>query len=41
LYVNESGVADEIELRINNLKTSAAMTGGTFNEEEFRQYMKE
>lgn len=41
LYVNESGVADEIELRINNLKTSAAMTGGTFNEDEFRQYMKE
>ena len=41
LYDNESGVADEIELRINNLKTSAAMTGGTFNEEEFRQYMKE
>lgn len=41
LYVNESGVADEIELRINNLKESAKMTGGVFNEEEFRQYMKD
>lgn len=41
LYVNESGVADEIEMRINNLKTSAQLTGGSFDEKEFREYLKE
>lgn len=41
MYVNENGIADEVELRIKNLKESAKLTGGTFNEEEFRQYMKE
>lgn len=41
LYVNETGVAEEIEQRIDNLKTAAQITGGTFNENEFRDYMKE
>lgn len=41
LYVNETGVAEEIEHRIENLKTSAQLHGQTFNEKEFRDYMKE
>lgn len=40
LYVNETGVAEEIEQRIENLKTSAQITGGTFDEKEFREYLK-
>lgn len=40
LYVNETGVAEEIEQRIENLKVSAQMTGGTFNENEFRDYLQ-
>lgn len=41
LYVNETGVAEEIEHRIENLKASAQLHGQTFNEKEFRDYMKE
>lgn len=38
LYVNETGVAEEIEQRIQNLKTAAELTGEEFNETEFRNY---
>lgn len=41
LYVNETGVAEEIEARIENLKAGAKLTNGSFNEKEFREYMKE
>lgn len=41
LYVNETGVAEEIEQRIENLKISAELTGSNFNEKEFRDYMQE
>lgn len=41
LYVNETGVAEEIETRINQLKTAAELSGSQFNENEFREYMKE
>ena len=41
LYVNETGVAEEIEQRIQNLKDAAALTGDTFDEKEFRDYLKE
>ena len=41
LYVNETGVAEEIEHRIENLKISAQSSGQVFNEKEFRDYMKE
>ena len=41
LYVNETGVAEEIEQRIENLKSAAKATGGSFNEDEFREYMRE
>lgn len=41
LYVNESGVAEEIEERINNLKVAAELEDEEFNENEFRQYMDE
>ena len=41
LYVNETGIAEEIEQRINNLKISAELEGESFNENEFRDYMSE
>lgn len=41
LYTNETGVAEEIEQRIQHLKTAAELSGGSFNEEEFREYIKE
>lgn len=41
LYVNETGVSEEIEQRIANLKTSAQLTGQKFNEKEFRNYIKD
>ena len=41
LYVNETGVAEEVEQRINNLKTAAALSGKKFDENMFRDYMKE
>ena len=40
LYVNETGVAEEIEERIKNLKLAAELEEGeSFNEEEFREYL--
>ena len=41
LYVNETGIAEEIEQRIQNLKIAAELTGSKFNEGEFRDYVKE
>lgn len=41
LYVNETGVAEQIEQRIQNLKMAAQLSGNDFNEKEFRDYMKE
>lgn len=41
LYVNETGVAEEIESRIAQLKCAAALEGQSFNENEFRDYIKE
>ena len=41
LYVNETGVAEEIEQRIENLKIAAQLSGINFDEKEFRNYMKE
>ena len=40
LYVNETGVGDEIDQRIENLKTAAALEDDDFDEKDFRQYMK-
>lgn len=40
LYVNETGVAEEIEHRINNLKIASELEGEEFNESEFRDYIK-
>lgn len=39
LYVNETGVAEEIEQRIENLKVSDKISGNKFDEKEFRDYM--
>ena len=39
LYVNETGIAEEIEQRINNLKVAAELEGEVFNESEFRDYI--
>ena len=39
LYVNETGIAEEIEQRINNLKVAAELEGEVFDENEFRDYM--
>lgn len=41
LYVNETGVAEEIEQRIQNLKVSAELSGNSFQEEEFRKYIEQ
>lgn len=41
LYVNEPGLAEEIEHRIENLKTAAALQGKKFDEKDFRDYMAE
>ena len=41
LYVNESGVAEEIEERIHNLAKAAQYQGIKFDEKEFREYMEE
>ena len=40
LYVNETGIAEEIEHRINNLKVASELEGEDFNESEFRDYLK-
>ena len=39
LYVNETGIAEEIEQRINNLKVAAELEGEVFDESEFRDYI--
>lgn len=41
LYVNETGIAEEIEERINNLRVAAELTGEEFKEKEFREYLNE
>ena len=41
LYVGETGIAEEIEQRIEQLKQAAALQGNDFNEAELRDYMKE
>lgn len=41
LYVGETGVAEEIEQRIENLKVAAQLSGINFDEKEFRDYLKE
>lgn len=41
LYTNETGLSDEIEQRIQNLKIAAELNGNDFNEKEFRQYIDE
>lgn len=41
LYVNETGIAEEIEKRIQNLKIAAELEGQDFNEDELRKYMAE
>ncbi len=40
LYVNESGVAEEIEQRIKNLSIAAQIEGENFDEQEFRRYQE-
>lgn len=39
LYVNETGIAEEIEQRINNLKVAAELEGEEFDEIGFRDYL--
>lgn len=39
LYVNETGIAEEIEQRINNLKVAAELEGEKFDEIGFRDYL--
>lgn len=41
LYVNETGISEEIEQRIENLKLSDQLSGNEFNEGEFRDYLNE
>lgn len=41
LYTTETGVAEEIEQRIQNLKSAAAVQGINFNENEFRDYIRD
>lgn len=39
LYVNETGIAEEIEHRINNLKVAAELEGEEFDEAGFKDYL--
>ena len=39
LYVNETGIAEEIEQRINNLKVAAELEGEEFDQAGFRDYL--
>ncbi len=41
LYTNETGVAEEIEHRIENLKIAAELEGEHFDEAEFRKFQRE
>lgn len=40
LYVQETGISEEIEQRIQNLKDAAVLSNSTFDEKEFRDYME-
>lgn len=40
LYTNETGVAEEIEQRIQNLKVAAELEGEDFDEYDFRRFQK-
>lgn len=40
LYVQETGISEEIEQRIKNLRDAAELTGGSFDEKEFRDYLE-
>lgn len=40
LYVQETGISEEIEQRIQNLKSAAALSNSQFDEKEFRDYME-
>lgn len=40
LYTNETGVAEEIEQRIQNLKVAAELEGEDFDEMDFRRFQK-
>lgn len=39
LYVQETGIAEEVEQRIQHLRAAAELTGSIFDEKEFRDYM--
>ena len=39
LYVNESGIGEEVNERINNLKIASELEEIDFDEKEFRSYM--
>ena len=39
LYVQETGIAEEVEERIQHLRDAAALTNSTFDEKEFREYI--
>lgn len=39
LYINETGIAEEVEHRINNLKVAAELEGEEFDEIGFRDYL--
>lgn len=41
LYVSDTNIPEDIEARIENLKTSAKISGEKFDEKEFRDYMQE
>lgn len=41
LYVNETGISEEIEQRIENLKLSDQISGNKFDEQAFRDYIED
>lgn len=41
LYTHETGIAEEIEERINNLKVAAELEGEEFDELDYRRFVKE
>lgn len=41
LYVNETGVAEEIEHRIENLKIAAELEGNEFDEQDLRHFIRD
>jgi hypothetical protein len=40
LYVNETGVGEEIDERINNLRAAAELEDDDFDEQDFRRFSK-